>query len=63
MYDPDTEESLTSCGVDSIAFTQVKGMVLRDLGVEVPMVYLSDSFKISDMISNVCDQVLGDGSS
>ncbi|KAJ7644124.1 hypothetical protein FB45DRAFT_824078 [Roridomyces roridus] len=46
-------ESLTALGVDSIAFGQIRGAVLREHGVEVPLVYLSDAFSMHDMIDNV----------
>jgi acyl carrier protein len=55
---PDVGTSLSSCGVDSIAFAQVKGRVLNDLGMEVPMVYLSDAFSISDMIQYIYEGIL-----
>ncbi|KAF8811343.1 ketoacyl-synt-domain-containing protein [Phlegmacium glaucopus] len=49
----DTAEPLTSCGADSITFAQFKGQVLKELEVDVPMVYLSDAFTINDMINNI----------
>jgi len=49
----DIAEPFTSCGADSITFAQFKGQVLKELGVDVPMIYLSDTFTISDMINNI----------
>ncbi|KAF8962893.1 KR domain-containing protein [Flammula alnicola] len=46
-------DSLTSCGIDSISFAQIRGRVMNQLGVEVPMKYLSDSFTISEMTTHV----------
>ncbi|KAJ7768218.1 hypothetical protein B0H16DRAFT_1686400 [Mycena metata] len=37
-------ESLSACGVDSIAFGQIRNAVAKALGVDVPLVYLSDAF-------------------
>ena len=51
----DTAGSLTSCGADSITFAQFKGQVLKELEVDVPMVYLSDMFTINDMINNILE--------
>ncbi|KAJ6610193.1 hypothetical protein B0H10DRAFT_1883603 [Mycena sp. CBHHK59/15] len=51
----DLEESLNSCGMDSIAFVQARGRVLKAVGVEIPMVYLSDSFSMNDMIEGTCE--------
>ncbi|KAJ7440338.1 polyketide synthetase [Mycena galericulata] len=51
-------ESLSACGIDSIAFGQIRVAVLKQLGVEVPLVYLSDAFSVSDMIGNVQENVL-----
>ena len=51
----DTAASLTSCGGDSITFAQFKGEVLKELEVDVPMVYLSDIFTINDMINNILE--------
>lgn len=48
-------EPLTSLGADSITFAQFKGQVLKEFEVDVPMVYLSDSYTISDMINNVLE--------
>ncbi|KAJ7040667.1 hypothetical protein C8F04DRAFT_1391530 [Mycena alexandri] len=47
------DESLSACGVDSIAFGQIRTAVAKELGVDVPLVYLSDAFSVSDMIGNV----------
>ena len=51
----DTAEPLTSCGADSITFAQFKGQILKELDVDVPMVYLSDSFTISEMINSILE--------
>ncbi len=51
----DLEESLTASGIDSIAFAQIRGRLLKDIGVDVPMVYLSDVFSMKDMVTNVCE--------
>ncbi len=50
LRNQDTNEPLTSCGADSIAFAQIKGQVLNELGVDVPVMYLSDDYTINDMI-------------
>ncbi|KAK0184742.1 polyketide synthetase [Armillaria mellea] len=49
----DLEESLTASGIDSIAFAQIRGRLLKDIGADVPMVYLSDAFSMKDMITNL----------
>ncbi|KAJ6632258.1 hypothetical protein B0H10DRAFT_1771537 [Mycena sp. CBHHK59/15] len=49
----DLDESLTACGIDSIAFNQIRAKLQKDLGVDLPMVYLSDAFSVNDMIRNV----------
>ncbi|KAF8196525.1 KR domain-containing protein [Pholiota molesta] len=51
----DTAEELTSLGADSITFAQFKGQVLKEFQVDVPMIYLSDGYTISDMINNVLE--------
>jgi len=51
----DTNEPLTSCGADSIAFAQFKGQVLKELQVDVPIMYLSDEYSINDMIVNIME--------
>lgn len=51
----DVRESLQTLGVDSIAFTQLRGRLLHDLGLELPMVYLSDAFTVQEMIDYVCE--------
>ncbi|KAJ6550872.1 KR domain-containing protein [Mycena vulgaris] len=53
-------ESLTACGIDSIAFGQIRAKVLKQLGVDVPLVFLSDAFTLNDMIANVQESVLKD---
>jgi len=53
----DTAEPLTSCGADSITFAQFKGQILKELEVDVPMIYLSDSFTISEMINNILESL------
>jgi len=50
LRNQDTNEPLTSCGADSIAFAQIKGQVLNELDVDVPVMYLSDDYTINDMI-------------
>ncbi|KAK0471022.1 hypothetical protein IW261DRAFT_1612345 [Armillaria novae-zelandiae] len=52
----DLEESLTASGVDSIAFAQIRGRLLKDIGADVPMTYLSDVFSMKDMVTSVCDK-------
>lgn len=42
-------------GADSITFAQFKGQVLKEFQVDVPMIYLSDGYTISDMINNVLE--------
>jgi hypothetical protein len=51
----DTNEPLTSCGADSITFAQFKGQVLKELDVNVPVMYLSDDYTINDMIVNIVE--------
>jgi len=51
----DTNEPLTSCGADSITFAQFKGEVLKELDVDIPVMYLSDDYTISDMIVNIVE--------
>ncbi|KAK0488295.1 hypothetical protein EDD18DRAFT_593749 [Armillaria luteobubalina] len=52
----DLEESLTASGIDSIAFAQIRGRLLKDIGADVPMIYLSDVFSMKDMVTSVCDK-------
>ncbi|KAK7033257.1 6-deoxyerythronolide-B synthase EryA1, modules 1 and 2 [Favolaschia claudopus] len=47
------DEPLSAWGVDSIAFGQLRGAVLKQLGVDLPLIYLSDAFSVNDMIENV----------
>ncbi|THU90635.1 KR-domain-containing protein [Dendrothele bispora CBS 962.96] len=49
----DLEESLNSCGVDSICFAQIQAQVISDWGVDIPIAYLSDTFKIRELIDYV----------
>jgi len=51
----DTNDPLTSCGADSITFAQFKGQVLKELDVDVPVMYLSDDYTINDMIINIVE--------
>ncbi|KAJ7666829.1 hypothetical protein DFH06DRAFT_1040341 [Mycena polygramma] len=46
-------QSLSACGIDSIAFGQIRTAIMKQLGVDVPLVYLSDAFCVGDMIGNV----------
>jgi acyl carrier protein len=46
-------DSLISCGIDSISFAQVRGKVMNQLEVEVPMKFLSDSFTIGEIVEYV----------
>jgi hypothetical protein len=46
-------ESLSACGIDSIAFGQIRSAVVKQLGADVPLVFLSDAFSVSDMIGNI----------
>ncbi|KAF8151526.1 hypothetical protein B0H34DRAFT_132545 [Crassisporium funariophilum] len=48
-------ETLTSCGADSITFAQFKGDILKELEVDVPMVYLSDTYSINDMVNGILE--------
>ncbi|KAF8190662.1 hypothetical protein K438DRAFT_1763113 [Mycena galopus ATCC 62051] len=50
-------ESLSACGVDSIAFGQIRAAIMKRLGIEVPLVYLSDAFTVNDMIGNIQESV------
>jgi len=49
----ETGESLTNCGVDSISFAQIRGKVMIDLKIEIPMTFLSETYTIQDMIQHV----------
>ena len=53
MLTLETGESLTSCGIDSISFAQIRGKVMADLEIELPMIYLSETHTIQDMIQYV----------
>lgn len=55
LFPLDTAEPLTSCGADSITFAQFKGQILKELEVDVPMVFLSDSYTIHDMINSILE--------
>ncbi|KAF8216995.1 hypothetical protein K438DRAFT_1798123 [Mycena galopus ATCC 62051] len=46
-------DSLSAYGIDSIAFGQIRAAVKRRLGVEVPLVYLSDAFTVNQMIGGI----------
>jgi len=59
----DTNEPLTSCGADSITFAQFKGQVLKELDVDVPVMYLSDDYTIDDMVEKVVEIYHNRGSS
>ncbi|KAF8180341.1 hypothetical protein K438DRAFT_1725600 [Mycena galopus ATCC 62051] len=50
-------ESLSACGIDSIAFGQIRAAVMKQLGVDVPLVYLSAAFTVNDMIGNIQENV------
>ncbi|KDR66938.1 hypothetical protein GALMADRAFT_232329 [Galerina marginata CBS 339.88] len=49
----ETADSLTACGIDSISFAQIRGKIMNELEIEVPMLFLSDSFTILEMIAYV----------
>lgn len=49
-------DSLVSCGIDSIAFAQIRGKIMNDLDVQVPMMFLSDSFTIREMIDHIVEK-------
>ena len=49
----ETGESLTSCGIDSISFAQIRGKVMADLEIEIPTTFLSETHTIQDMIQFV----------
>lgn len=51
----DLEASLVSSGIDSISFAQVRGQVNRELGLEIPMMFLSEAYTIRDMIESVVE--------
>ena len=53
MLTLETGESLTSCGIDSISFAQIRGKVMADLEIELPMIFLSETHTIQDMIQYV----------
>jgi hypothetical protein len=54
----DLNESLSACGIDSIAYGQIRTAVVKQLGVDVPLVYLSDAFSLDDIIGNIQESVL-----
>ncbi|KAJ7932976.1 KR domain-containing protein [Mycena leptocephala] len=54
----DLNESLSACGIDSIAYGQIRTAVMKKLGVDVPLVYLSDAFSLNDIIGNIQESVL-----
>jgi acyl carrier protein len=53
----DLSATLVSYGIDSIAFTQIRGRVVKEFGVDVPMVLLSDAFTLQDVIRHVSERV------
>ena len=53
----DLSESLVSYGIDSIAFTQIRARVMKEFGVDVPMVLLSDAFTLRNVIRSVSERV------
>ncbi|KAK7436199.1 hypothetical protein VKT23_019275 [Stygiomarasmius scandens] len=55
----DLEESLISCGVDSICFAQIQARSISDLGMDIPMAYLSETFTIREMIDYVFGRLEG----
>ncbi|KAF8217001.1 hypothetical protein K438DRAFT_2007702 [Mycena galopus ATCC 62051] len=46
-------DSLSAYGIDSIAFGQIRAAVKKRLGVDVPLVYLSDAFTLNQMIGGI----------
>ncbi|KAJ7101451.1 hypothetical protein B0H15DRAFT_411968 [Mycena belliarum] len=58
MESLELNEPLTACGLDSIAFAQVRSKVSKRIGVDVPLVFLSDAFTLNDMIVNVQESAL-----
>ncbi|KAJ7634663.1 hypothetical protein FB45DRAFT_909481 [Roridomyces roridus] len=52
-------DSMTATGIDSIAFGQIRGAVLKQLGVDIPLVYLSDAFTLNDMLAYVQESAGG----
>ncbi|KAF9530718.1 hypothetical protein CPB83DRAFT_905059 [Crepidotus variabilis] len=46
---------LTSSGGDSITFAQFKGQVLKELDIDIPVMYLSEDYTIHDMIANIIE--------
>uniref|UniRef100_A0A3G9K3K9 Hispidin synthase n=1 Tax=Neonothopanus nambi TaxID=71958 RepID=HIPS_NEONM len=54
--DLDLSESLNALGMDSIMFAQLRKRIGEGLGLNVPMVFLSDAFSIGEMVSNLVEQ-------
>ena len=52
----DLAEPLTSCGADSITFAQFKGKIMQELDVDVPMLYLSETYTINDMVNYILEK-------
>uniref|UniRef100_A0A8H7XR57 Uncharacterized protein n=1 Tax=Psilocybe cubensis TaxID=181762 RepID=A0A8H7XR57_PSICU len=56
-------ESLSSFGIDSIFFAQIKGRIMIDMHVEIPDTMLSDSLTIRQLIRYVVDNTSSAGNS
>ncbi|KAF9557920.1 ketoacyl-synt-domain-containing protein [Agrocybe pediades] len=52
------DDSLTAFGIDSISFAQIKGKVMNELQVEIPMMFLSDTFSILEMMDYISNKYL-----
>lgn len=64
--------NLADYGVDSIAFTQLAGLIATRLGrrihngtsvntrIELPMVFLSDTFSLADIVEHLWGRVRND---
>ncbi|KAJ3506790.1 hypothetical protein NMY22_g17136 [Coprinellus aureogranulatus] len=46
----DVDSSLTACGGDSITFAQLRGRVLKEVGVDLPAMFLAETYTIGDII-------------
>lgn len=49
----DLSSSLTACGGDSITFAQLRGRILKELGVDLPTTYLSETYTMGDIVDFV----------
>ncbi|KAF6747509.1 hypothetical protein DFP72DRAFT_604329 [Ephemerocybe angulata] len=46
----DLASSLTACGGDSITFAQLKGRILKEVGVDLPSTFLGETYTLGDIV-------------